>query len=268
MRVEAHDVVKVFYSKLQLCVLAVLVMTAAASVLIWRGAEVSSTNSDMPGHAQRRMPEFVEIDKCLSGDIADLAVGRSWAEQLEALMFTARDNAPAALAEVAAMAGKEERKAAATAVCRAIAEKDPELATKAAWELGLGRFADEEAEVATLEFVARCWAEHDLVQVLEWTKTLPLDEESRRDYILKGIVAAVAAESPSLAARIASEPHFPEGPVMAGACEQVAELWAGQDYSAALVWVASLRNSIVRERGIEGLVNAEMNRPRSFESGE
>ena len=191
------------------------------------------------------------------------AVEGSWAKELRELKELAAKDPDAALAQVAQMSNKEERKAAARAVCLQLAPQDPAKAMTAAWGLGLGHFADEPVENATLEHLAKQWAEVDLVRAFVWASALPADEESRRDRVVKGIAMALSQVAPKEAARMVAEHINPDSSVQIEATMEVLRQWAARDYEGAVDWVALFPDGPFLDRGIGELAKAKSGQPLS-----
>jgi len=177
----------------------------------------------------------------------------SWAAEVRALQDLAATSADAALARVAELADKHERRAAAVAVCLIVAAQDPARALTAAWRFEVGALDDEPAENRALEQLARRWAEADLLPALRWVGTLPADEATRRDRVLKGMVAAVATEAPAAAVRLVDENGPADNHVRAEAAIDTLRQWTREDLAAATRWVAGLPEGALRERGIDEL---------------
>jgi hypothetical protein len=182
----------------------------------------------------------------------------SWAAELRALQELAATDADVALARVAELAEKHERRAAASSVCLVVSAADPAKAMTAAWRFDVGRFADESAENHALERLARQWAETDLTEALRWAGTLPADDESRRDRVVKGIAAAVAENRPAIAAAIVARDISPDSNVQVDAAMAVLRRWAEQDYRAALGWAALFPEGPLRERGLDELASVDV----------
>ena len=187
----------------------------------------------------------------------------SWAKELRELKKLAAKDPDTALAQVAQMSNKEERKAAARAVCLQLAPQDPAKAMTAAWGLGLGQFADESVENAVLEHLAKQWAEVDLVKAFAWASALPADEESRRDRVVKGIAMALSQIAPTEAARMVAERINPDSSVQIEATMEVLRQWAARDYEGAIDWVALFPDGPFLDRGIGELAKAKSSQLRS-----
>ena len=187
----------------------------------------------------------------------------SWAKELRELKELAAKDPDAALAQVTQMSDKEERKAAARAVCLQLAPQDPAKAMTAAWGLGLGHFADEAVEDAVLEHLAKQWAEVDLVKAFVWASALPADEEWRRDRVVKGIAMAVSQIAPAEAARLVAEHINPDSSVQIEATMEVLRQWAARDYDGAVDWVALFPDGPFLDRGIGELAKAKSSQPPS-----
>ena len=181
----------------------------------------------------------------------------AWAKELRELKEWAVKEPDAALARVARMSEKHERKIAAKAVCLELASKDPAKAMTAAWNFELGVFADEMAESEALETLARQWAAADLGKAFLWASTLPADDESRRDRVVKGIALALAQIAPAEAARMVAERISPDSSVKMDAMIEVLRQWAAQEYGGAIAWAALFPEGALRERGIEALANID-----------
>lgn len=163
----------------------------------------------------------------------------------------------AALARVAQMGDKHERKSAAKGVCLVVAEQDPAKAMLAAWSLDLGKFSDESAENTVVETLAKQWAEVDLVKAFVWASALPADDEARRDRVMKGLASALAQVAPAEAASMVAQQIRPDSTVHSDAAIDVLRAWAAQEYAGALAWAAHFPEGALRERGIEELANIE-----------
>lgn len=183
-------------------------------------------------------------------------VESSWSNELRELKELAAHDADAALARVAAMHEKHERKTVVQSVCLIIANKDPAKAMLAAWKNDLGKYADEAAENITVETLAKQWAEADLVKAFVWASTLPADDEARRDRVVKGIALALAQVAPVEAATMIAKHIHPESAVHADAAIEVLRTWAAQEYSGAMAWASLFPTGALRERSLEELANA------------
>jgi hypothetical protein len=179
----------------------------------------------------------------------------SWAKELRALKELAAQDADAALARVAAMSDKHERKSAAQAVCLVVAAQDPAKAMLAAWSNDLGKFTDESAEGTAVETLAKQWGEADLVKAFVWASGLPADDEARRDRVVKGIALALAQVAPAEAATMVAKHIHPDSTVHIDAAIEVLRTWAAQEYPGAMAWAALFPAGPLRERGIEELAN-------------
>ena len=193
-----------------------------------------------------------------------IAVEGGWAEELRILKELAALAPDAALARVERMPDKHERKAAAAEVCLVVATNDPAKALTAAWRLELGRFANEESENVALERLANRWAQTDIISTLEWASTLPDDDELRRDRVVKGIVSAVADNTPNVAAKLVATDFSSDSSVQIEAAIEVLRRWAQQDYIAAMSWAALFPNGALRERALDELANIEVHDPTSL----
>lgn len=176
-----------------------------------------------------------------------------WSIQLQSLLELAVNAPDEAIARVASIEEKHERKSVATRVCPVIAKADPAKAMAAAWALELGRFNDEAKEVATLDEVARRWAEVDPVHALKWVSALPLDEESRRDHVVRGIALVLARESPDIAADLLAKNTLSNGSVQIDTALEVVQGWAARDRPAAHKWVEHLAEGALKMRCVEVL---------------
>lgn len=190
-----------------------------------------------------------------------LVMEDSWAKELRELKELAANDPDVALARVAEMSDKHERKTAATAVCLVVAAKEPAKAMTAAWRLEVGKYADESAENEALESLAGQWAKTDLVKAFVWASALPADDEWRRDRVMKGIASMVAKISPAEAARMVTEHINPESSVQIDATIEVLREWAAREYVGAMAWASLFPQGPLRERGIEELASAGTARP-------
>lgn len=181
----------------------------------------------------------------------------SWARELRELKELAAVSPDAALARVAQMHEAHDRKAAGTAVCLTISKSDPAKATLAAWELELGRFANDRAEDLALEHLAMAWAKTDASAAARWANALPPDDESRRDHLIKGVAATLAVTAPDEAARLVAQRITPDTNVQVDAAIEVLRQWAARDYSAAVAWAARFPEGFIRERGLDALAEVE-----------
>ena len=178
-----------------------------------------------------------------------------WKTELRRLESLAQKDPDEAIDGVAAIRDPHERKSAAIAVCRMIAADNPSKALKAAWRLNVGKFADDREEPRTLEYLACSWADEDAGAALEWVGTLPGDDESRRDHLVKGIVTSIAARDPTLASRIIVENSPLDSSVQVDAAMEVLRKWSARDYAAALRWLSGLASPVARERGMDQLAS-------------
>jgi hypothetical protein len=217
-----------------------------------RPTSALSSSHTVPEPAQR----LTKSDPPEKSSKNEPAVESSWAKELRELKELAAKNPDAALARVAQMPEKHERKTAATDVCLIVAEKEPAKAMAAAWNLELGKFTDESAENAALESLAKQWASADLMKAFVWASALPADDEWRRDRILKGIALAVSEVTPTEAARIVANHINPESSVQVDAIMDVLHQWAARDYAGAMAWVAGFPEGPIRDRGLEELANS------------
>jgi hypothetical protein len=180
-----------------------------------------------------------------------------WSMRLSELKTLAARDANRALSALATFSDTHELKAAAVAVLPTIARSEPAKALKAAWKLGVGRFADHPGEQELLDQLAREWARLDLAEGLAWAESLPGDEESRRDYIVKGFTAELAKHSPALSMRLIDSRIGSGTTAHMDAAVETVRQWASQDYSAAIAWVAVLPVGALRDRAIEELSKIE-----------
>ncbi|HEX2855700.1 MAG TPA: hypothetical protein VHO24_20865 [Opitutaceae bacterium] len=187
----------------------------------------------------------------------------SWIKLLRELKELAAVAPDAALARVAGMPDKHERKTAARAVCLVIADRDAAKAMLAAWNNDLGKFTDEATENIAVEKLARQWAETDLVRAFVWASALPADDEARRDRVMKGIASALAQVAPAEAAAMIAKHIHPDSAVHIDAAIEVLRTWAAQEYSGAMAWAALFPDGALRERGIEELANLTPGQPPS-----
>lgn len=181
----------------------------------------------------------------------------SWAKELRELKELAARDADAALARVARMPDKHERKSAAQAVCLIVAGQDPAKAMLAAWNNDLGKFTDEAAENVAVETLAKQWAEADLVKAFVWASALPADDEARRDRVVKGIALALAQVAPAEAAAMIAKHIHPDSTVHIDAAISVLRTWAAQEYPGAMAWASLFPDGALRERSLEELANVE-----------
>lgn len=173
-----------------------------------------------------------------------------WAAQLRSLRELAAIAPDEAIARIAAIDDKHERKAAVASVCPIIAATDPAKAMYCAWALELGRFSDEAKEIGALETIARKWAEVDPAPALKWVSALPLDEESRRDHVVRSIASVLAHDSPDIAAELVVKSTLPDGSVQLDATLEVLRHWAVSDRQGALKWVERLEAGSLRDRSL------------------
>jgi hypothetical protein len=184
-------------------------------------------------------------------------VESSWAKELRELKALAAQDPDAALARVARMADKHERKSAAQSVCLVVAAKDPAKAMLAAWNNDLGKFTDESSESIAVETLAKHWAEADLAKAFVWASVLPPDDEARRDRVVKGIALALAQVAPAEAAAMVAKHIHPDSTVHIDAAIEVLRTWASQEYSGAMAWASLFPAGALRERSAEELANVE-----------
>jgi hypothetical protein len=199
-------------------------------------------------------PSESDTPHAVDPDAATAALPSSgWTNSLAELKTLAAESPQEAIAALAAVADKHDQKSAATAVLPIVARGAPDLAVKAAWDLGLGRLADEPSEHRVLEHVAREWARTDFSAAMAWVDSLPSDEELRRDYVIKGVAAAAATRHAELAARLISARLAPDSPVHAEATLDAMRQWAKRDYAGALSWVSLFAPGPLRERALDEL---------------
>jgi hypothetical protein len=188
-------------------------------------------------------------------DVLPHAAG--WIAELADLESLAEKDPAAALRRVRDLPDAHERKSAAIIVCRVIARSDAALALKEVWNFNVGKFADESREHLVLEELAGRWADRDPSEALRWAASLYVDEESRRDRVVRGIAGSVARGNPALAARIVTEALPVESAVRTDATLDVLQQWAARDYQAAVAWLAELSPSQARERGMDQLAQMD-----------
>ena len=192
-------------------------------------------------------------------EVPDVEIG--WAKEMRELKELAVKDPDAALAQVAQTSDKEERKAALKEVCLLVAGKDPAKAMTAAWRLELGKFAEGPTESAALEDLARQWAAADLSAAFAWAVQQPVDEEERRDRVMKGIATAWSQTAPTEAARLVSEQINPDSNVQIDAAMTVLRQWAAQDYTGAATWVDHFPEGWMQDRAKEELAKARPDEP-------
>jgi hypothetical protein len=178
---------------------------------------------------------------------AEMPFEGSWAHELRLLKEEADKNPEAALERIAEMTVAEERELATKEVCLQLAGSDPALALDAAWRLQLGRVGGV-TESATLEILASQWAAADLPAALEWINRQPMDEDGRRDWVVKGIASAWSQYAPADAARFVAESMTPNRIQVDAAMIVVGE-WAVADLPAATAWVDLFAEGPLRDRG-------------------
>lgn len=179
----------------------------------------------------------------------------SWAKELRELRTLAQKDPDAALARVSKMLDKHERNTATRNVCLVVAQKDPAKALTSAWKMKLGLLAEEPSDYVGLEQLAKQWGATDLPAVRAWASTLPPDDESRRDHVIKGIASAAARENPAEAAQLVMENMTRDSYVQIDAALDVLRQWAARDFDAAVAWTAKFPEGPLRERSIEELAN-------------
>ena len=179
----------------------------------------------------------------------------------QTLVDSARARPEEAVALVRRLPGQHDRKAASTAVLLGIADRHPRVATLAAWDLELGRFAETETEATLLEKLAQRWASEDLSAALEWAATLPRDEDRRRDDGITGIARAAVDESPSIAARIIVEAMSPDDAAQSETIVEIARCLAARNRDDAIAWLAHFPDGPALELGIVAVDRAGAARP-------
>ena len=207
--------------------------------------ESATANADARNFAQpSRVRKLTLAD---SESDAAMPVEGSWARELRLLKEEAEKNPEAALERIAGMTVAEERESATKEICLQLAGSDPALALDAAWRLQLGRLGGV-TESATLESLAGRWAAADLPAALEWINRQPLDEDGRRDWVVKGIASAWSQYAPADAARFVAESMTPNRIQVDAAMIVVGE-WAVADLPAATAWVDLFAEGPLRDRG-------------------
>lgn len=234
-----------------------LLFCALLSGLFWKRSAPISEVSRQRAPESPPVPETTWLTSPPSEDLTAAPIENSWAKELRELKTLAATEPDVALARVARMPEKHERKIAAGTVCLVIAAKDPGKAMAAAWNLELGKFAHESSENEALENLAKQWAAADLGQAFLWASALPADDESRRDHVVKGIALALAQIAPAEAARMVTERMDPDSNVRAEATIEVLRQWAAQEYAGALAWASLFPEGALRQRGIETLANSD-----------
>jgi hypothetical protein len=158
----------------------------------------------------------------------------SWSRELRKLKELAALDPDAAIAGVMQLSDKEEREAAARAVCLELGRNNPELAMAAAWHFQLGKNGGL-AESAALESLAKEWASSDLTNALAWVSEQPRDEEGQRDRIVKSVATVWSERAPAEAAKLVAEQMTP-GFAQFEAAMIVVRQWSLIDYPAAAAW--------------------------------
>jgi hypothetical protein len=186
-------------------------------------------------------------------------VAESWAEEMRELKELAARDPEAALAWVMQEPTKEDRDNALKEVCLQVAEKDPARAMDAAWSLELGKFNENPSDGRALEQLAGKWAAVDLPAALAWADEQPVDEEGRRDLVIKGIASAWSQTDPVDAARLVVTQMSPDEHAQFEAAMAVVGQWAALDFSGAKAWVDLFPEGPIRDRGNEELSKAVAN---------
>ena len=159
----------------------------------------------------------------------------NWARELREMKELAARQPGAALAQVADLADKDEREIATKEICLVVAQAHPAEAMTAAWDLELGRDGGL-SEQAALEKLAEQWAMADLPAAFAWASGKPVDEDGRRDLVLKGIASVWAQTLPREAARLVAEDMSPDH-VQFEAAMNVLSQWVARDPEGAAAWV-------------------------------
>ena len=224
--------------RLPLCLLAA---GALAGFLLWKTAGRAPEKTAVPratattvGNRHRDGPvvagavkgRFVVPDEVSPPQVqatseAPTPAPGNWASTLRELGALATRDPKAALVQVGEIGEAEEQQAALKAVCSVIARNDPALALAAAWHFELGKLGGL-AELRALETLAQTWAVRDPEAALAWMAREPQDKAGLRDYVTKGIAAAVSQDSREGAALLIAEdmsdnyPRFEAAATLAG----------------------------------------------------
>jgi lambda repressor-like predicted transcriptional regulator len=194
--------------------------------------------------------------------MADATPGRDgWGQTLQQARELATQDPTAALAWVGQLRLKEDRMTFLKEVCLQIARQDPAQAMTAAWDLGLGHFADESSDLLTLEKLAGQWAAADLPAALVWAGKQPADEEGRRDLIMKSLASALSQTWPEAAADLVATQMTPDQPAQINAVMTVVAQWAARNYAGASAWVDLFPKGPIQDRAKEELAKAVANQP-------
>jgi hypothetical protein len=182
-----------------------------------------------------------------------------WGQTLRQVRELAAKNPTAALAWVGQLRLKEDRMTFLKEVCLQIARQDPAKAMTAAWDFGLGHFADESSDLVTLEKLAGQWAAADLPAALAWIGRQPADEEGRRDRVMQSLASALSQTWPEAAADLVATQMTPDNPPQINAAMTVVAQWAARNYAGASAWVDLFPKGPIQERAKKELAKAAAN---------
>ena len=220
---------------------------AAPLVLQIRSAIESADDDEMENVYTNLWPALVACDAVVAMQLVQGIEDSRLREELRRRLshLWAANDSSGALEGLGRLADVEERSAALTDACLAIAQRNPAEALLGAQRLGLDR-----EQSGLTENLLQQWAEIDLPAALAWARACP--EAEQRTKAIARVAFTQSQRDPLNAARLLVA-EVPPGPILTEAAISVLHQWAVREPSAAAEWASQFPEGSLRARALHEL---------------